>query len=171
MTPVYQTIFDNKRGNCQAAVWASLLHLDLQHVPNFVEFDDDHDAVCKFLLDFGYQFECYIVNENRLDLSHEAKATYPFLKNGLPSFGHIDGFYDAVVYSPRFFDEERFYNDPSYKTVCHAVVVDKDLNIVHDPNPNYSGIKKYPLADVIGYNGVIGVCLYSKKQSNSYVTN
>jgi hypothetical protein len=171
MTPVYQTIFDNKRGNCQAAVWASLLHLDLQQVPNFVEFDDDHDALCKFLLDFDYEYQGYIINENRTDLTQQEKGKYQFLKHGLPSAGHIGGFYGAVVYSPGYFDEERFYNDPSYKRVCHAVVVDKDLNIVHDPNPNYSGIKKYPLADVIGYNGVIGVCLYSKKQSNSYVTD
>jgi len=165
MTPVYQTIMDNKRGNCQQAVWASLLDLDLEAVPNFILFKDDHDAVNKFISQYGFEYSCYVVNERRQDLSDDAKSSYPFFSQGLPAFGDINGCYDAVVYSPGYFDEDRFYNDPEYKPVCHAVIVDRNFNIVHDPNPKYQGVK-YPLADVIGYNGVIGICLYSKIAKN-----
>jgi hypothetical protein len=37
---VYQTIFCNKKGNCYAAILASLLDLDLEEVPNFAEADN-----------------------------------------------------------------------------------------------------------------------------------
>lgn len=161
MIPVHQTIFGNTKGNCHAAVWASLLHLNISQVPNFVEFDDTHDTVCKFLQAYGYEYSCYVINENRPDLPQETIGTYPQLRQGLPSFGSIDGFYEAVVYSPGFFDPSRFLIDPEFKPTCHAVIVDKDLNIVHDPHPGYKNAR-YPLADSIGYNGVIGVCLWTK---------
>jgi hypothetical protein len=128
MTPVYQTIFDNKKGNCQAAVWASLLHLDLQHVPNFVEFDDDHDAVCKFIAPYGYAYLRYVINPNRRDLHESEMRQYEWLGNELPDSGSVEGYYEAVVYSPGYFDYERFTNDPGYVPVCHAVIVDKELN-------------------------------------------
>lgn len=169
MTAVYQTIHGDQRGNCLAAIWASMLDLDINVVPNFVEQDDYFGALCNFLLPFGYEYCSYVINPNRTDLSAEAKAGYEWLGQAdeLPEWGSINGYYDATVFSPGFWDAERFKNDPDYKPVCHAVVVDKDLNVVHDPNPAYKGMK-YPMADEWGYNGVLGVCLF-KKISNTNV--
>ena len=47
-------------------------------------------------------------------------------------------------------------------TPFHAVLIDNNFNIVHDPNPNYKGILKYPLADILGYNGIIKVDGFKK---------
>jgi hypothetical protein len=163
MTKVYQTIFDQVRGNCMAAVWASLLNLELQQVPNFVEHPDDHKALCDFLQPLGFEYHSYLINRNRNDLQPDIKVQYSPLNEGLPPAFGFNGYYDGTVYSPRFFDVQRFHEDPQYKPVCHAVVVDKDLHIVHDPNPIYKGITAYPLANELGCSGLIGVGLYKKK--------
>jgi hypothetical protein len=76
MIPVYQTIFNNVNGNCWAAVWASLLHLPLEQVPNFVEQENDHDALCAFLKNFGYEYSNYLINPNRTDLPQATKEQY-----------------------------------------------------------------------------------------------
>ena len=161
MTPVYQTILNNTNGNCWAAVWASLLNLPLEQVPNFVEQEDDHKALCDFIRPLGYEYDSYIVNGWRTDLPEGVKSQYLYFGEQLPEAISIDGYYDATVWSPGYFDRERFLNDPEYKPTCHAVIVDKHFNIVHDPNPNYKGVE-YPMADIIGCNGVIGVSLYRK---------
>jgi hypothetical protein len=60
----------------------------------------------------------------------------------------------ATVYSPRFcgLKEEN--------PLTHAVIIDGSFNIVHDPNPDYRDLKKYPYADELGYNGVLSVSLF-----------
>lgn len=159
MKPIYQTIFDNTKGNCYAATMASLLEKQLQEVPNFVEVEDHHQAVCDFLKPFGYEYMQYLINGN---IRNEDKSSYEFFTNKLPIYGSINGYYDAVVYSPRYFNLDEHKSNPNYESTCHAVIIDRDFNIVHDPNPNYKDIKKYPLADELGYNGVIGVVLWDK---------
>jgi hypothetical protein len=156
---VYQTIFCNKKGNCYAAILASLLDLDLEEVPNFAEADNWDEAVESFMLKHGYEYAYYTVNGKRRE---DYKNKFFWFEKELPQYLSINGYYDAIVYSPGFFDQDKYDNDPEYSPSCHAVVVDKDFNIVHDPNPNYAGIEKYPLADTIGYNGIIGVVLWKK---------
>lgn len=55
MKPVYQTIFDKPHGNCLQACVASILELDLDQVPNFVENDDWFQALETFLERFDLQ--------------------------------------------------------------------------------------------------------------------
>jgi len=56
MKPVYQTIFDNKIGNCLQACVASILELELEDVPNFMEAGDDWaDEYGRFMFRFGLQ--------------------------------------------------------------------------------------------------------------------
>jgi hypothetical protein len=167
MTNVFQTICNNTNGNCLAAVWASLLHLNIDEVPNFVEYEDDHKALCEFIEHFGYEYACYLINRNRKDLPYEVKSQYCYFESKLPDAFAVNSYYDATVYSPGFWDQERYENDPTYKPVTHAVVVDKNFNVVHDPNPKYQGLKSYPLADQLDYNGVIGVSLYRSIKSES----
>lgn len=156
MRKVNQTILSDKNGNCLAAAWASLLELDIADVPNFVEAEDYHGALCDFLQQHNLEYYGYIVNGNRTDLTDEQKASYEFMGETLPEFGSIGGYYEATVYSPGYYKEGE-------TPVCHAVVIDKHFNIVHDPNPNYAGTKQYPMADKLGRNGVLGVCLFVKK--------
>jgi hypothetical protein len=166
MTKVYQTIINKTNGNCQAAVWASLLNIKITEVPNFVEYEDDHEALCQFLEPFGYGYSRYLINPNRKDLPEETKSQYEFFATELPETLGFNGYYEATVYSPGFWDEQRYREDPAYKPVCHAVVIDRQFHIVHDPNPNNydykMGLKQYPLAEQLGYNGIIGVSLFSR---------
>ena len=41
------------------------------------------------------------------------------------------------------------------------MLVDKNLNIVHDPNPEYQDVK-YPLTDEIGNNGILEIWVIEK---------
>lgn len=159
MKEVYQTIFCNKKGNCVAAVMASLLNLELIEVPNFVEQEDDFLATCDFIKQHGYIYAGYIKNKKRAKDNR-----YDFFPDQLPMDASINGYFDATVFSPRYFDPVKYKSDPEYVPVCHAVVCDRDFNIIHDPNPKYRHIDKYPLADEIGFNGIIGVTLWNKIQ-------
>lgn len=159
MQLIYQTIFCNVKGNCYSATIASLLEKKIEEVPNFIEQEDTHQAVCDFLNPLGYKYSQYLVNGNRRG---ESKSEYEYFRKELPKIGSIGGFYDAVVYSPNFFDNEKYISEPNYEPACHAVIVDKNFNIIHDPNPNYKKIDNYPLADELGYNGVIGVVLWEQ---------
>ncbi len=50
-----------------------------------------------------------------------------------------------------------------YGTSCtHAVIIDKNYNIVHDPNHNNEGLSSYPMAEELGYNGIINIYLINK---------
>jgi hypothetical protein len=160
MIPVYQTINNAVNGNCLAAVWASLLHLDLRKVPNFVESEDYIETLNDFIESYGLQYDRYLANPNRKDATEEGMTNYEWFGSELPDYGHINGFYEASVIST-YTNMEKFRTDPSYNAICHAVIIDRNFNIVHDPNP-FNIRSKYPLADLLGFNGVIGVSLYSR---------
>jgi len=55
MKPVYQTLFGEPHGNCLQAAVASMLDLELNEVPNFMEADGDawFDALTDFLSEHG----------------------------------------------------------------------------------------------------------------------
>lgn len=69
----------------------------------------------------------------------------------------IDGLFLASVYSPK-------YSDPNEHPMSHlhAVICDKNFNIVFDPNPNYDGILCYPYSKLIGYNGIRAIDTFNK---------
>lgn len=162
MTPVYQTIYDNKRGNCLAAITASLLNLRLNEVPSFIRYKDWLSRLEGFMILNKRKWGKCIINGNR-ELTDYDRQTYELFKDQLPDEGHFDGYYDATVFSPKYFNEELYFNLETYIPTYHAVICDKQFNIVHDPNLKYNGIK-YPLADRIGYNGIVGVGLWNKIQ-------
>ena len=108
MIKVYQTKVSETNGNCAQAVIASLLEINLNDVPNFAE-------------------------------NHHIKPMNPEIIKFLKSKGFntqysippkvirdkgIKGYFYAIVRSQTFNNTQ------------HAVVIDKNLNIVHDPNPN-----------------------------------
>ncbi len=117
MIKVYQTIIDKGHGNCMQAVVASLFELELNEVPNFIEFGKSrwHGELYHFFNSIGSYDICSIYKDRH--------GTEMLKKIALFDKG-IDGFFYATVKSKLFED------------VCHAVVVDINLNIIHDPNPN-----------------------------------
>lgn len=158
MTPIYQTIFDQTSGNCMQACAASILDLTLEDVPNFITFPDWRQSMTDFFAQHGYALD----KERCL----QSNAYTHFLETGsfpectgyllLPIEYSINGLFMAGVFSPRFFNIE----EPDRN--MHQVLCDQNCNIIHDPCPVYKGIKKYPLADQLGSNGVLNVDIIQK---------
>lgn len=124
MIKVYQTIVDKGNGNCMQATIASLFELELDEVPHFLlEENEGVFGMLKFLLNRGYD-PCYINRREEYDTE--------FMKKIAKFDGGVNGYFYASVPSQTFSD------------VSHAVVVDSDLNIVHDPNPNQLALKLTP---------------------------
>ena len=117
MKKVYQTIVDNTRGDCARAVVASLFEYDICDIPNFIEthhIRNMHQQIFDFYEARGYN-PCFVHKRN--------KDTNELINVAKYDKG-INGYFYASVPSQTF------------EGVSHAVVVDSDLNIVHDPNPN-----------------------------------
>lgn len=153
MTPVFQTIVSDTTGNCGQAVLATLFDLPLNAVPHLILLPDDvyWDAYLTFLRKMGYEYSNYAINPNRDDLPDDVKRQYEYFNGELPDFGGVNGLFEATVIS-NYSTKERI--------VTHAVICDKNFNIIHDPNPNYN--RNYPRQDELGYNGIIGVTLIKK---------
>lgn len=122
MTPVKQTILDPKRGDCARAVVASLFDLDISQVPHFILFPGQAwwDVYCGFIWSIGWR----VLGSGKYPEIDPTKR--PFM--GL----HVDGYVDASVPSK------------NYPGVYHAVVMDTQGLVVHDPAPDgknhYQGV-------------------------------
>ena len=157
MKRIYQRIVDPERGDCMKCCIASILDLEYDDVPNFVEYDDWYSRMMDFMKKFGYNFSLdtiYNPNVTYLETpTHECFKAYerdpecffPYLK---PEYG-INGLYLATVYSPKYTTANE---NPI--THLHSVICDKDFRIIHDPNPEYAALIQYPYAKLIGYNGI-----------------
>jgi hypothetical protein len=141
----------------QAAI-ASLLDLSLSEVPNFIDMGEDwFEQYVQFLQQHNCDFEGTLYNPRNLGYWGEDDLVK------LQTMDGVNGFFFASVYSPKYFNPATF-TEPDTRRVTHAVIIDKDLNIVHDPNPAYSGIKQYPLHEFLGYNGVQHVHMIEKRK-------
>lgn len=117
MRKVYQTVVDNVRGNCMQAAIASILDLELSQVPNIILFDHDN----------GQWFRVLVWFFDIMGWKH--KGYYHFHYDGEdPDLSQceeysIDGLFYASVKSKK------------YPEGTHAVVIDSNGVVVHDPNP------------------------------------
>lgn len=131
MKKVYQTIVDKGNGNCMQAVVASLFELELNEVPHFLNFGDS------WWKEFDHFFRtkgldpCYIHRNKNHDTTESMINIAKF-------DGGINGYFYGAVKSQTF------------EGVIHAVIIDSDLNIVHDPNPNQKALSLTP-DDVEGF--------------------
>jgi len=156
MNKVYQTIVDRRHGNCTQAAIASLFELPLEAVPNFNSFGQKwFEVFYKFIREQGYEYDGCLYNYNqwRIINKREGKPMAK-LRNRLHKiknmYGVKDYFY-ASVYSPKYYDS----NDKP--PVTHAVIIDKNFNIVHDVNPENINIINYPEAKGLKYNGILDI--------------
>ena len=118
MKKVFQTVVDSGKGNCMQAAIASLLELDLEDVPNFIEFVGKGQwlkTMHGFLNEKGY--DAITVGKSKGQGTQWLKDLAKF-DNG------VNGYLYASVPSRTF------------ENGTHAVIVDTDLRVVHDPNPN-----------------------------------
>jgi len=168
MKKVFQTIIDKDHGNCMQAAFASLFEVELSEVPNFIELKDNwFRELYKFITDRRYDWEGQIHNKLYQSLWNTQKDCFEIPKwrrsqimtpRSLYKEPGVHGYFYAGVLSPANF------NLIDGRNYTHAVIIDRDYKIVHDPNPNYQHLIGYPLAKLIKYNGIIDVALINQKK-------
>jgi hypothetical protein len=128
MKRVFQSRIEKKHGTCEQAAVASLFEMFIDDVPNFIELGDKwYYALVNFYNDKGYGHICEFNPKGRSHL----------VKQVLEHDGGVNGYWEATV--------ESICLGPG---TTHAVIIDKDMNVVHDPNPNNFG-HTYKPEDII----------------------
>lgn len=167
MIKVYQNIIDKGNGDCMQAVIASLFEKKMEEVPMFISFGKNwFSEFYKFVNDNGHSYDgtlnnkiySKILSPNRscFEIKKDHKSSIISKYNLSKELG-INGLFFASVLSPKYTESILV------KHTTHAVIIDKDFNIIHDPNPEYKNIIQYPLADIIGYKGIIDIYLINPK--------
>lgn len=150
MIKVFQQLVHKEKGDCMQCVVASLLDLPYDDVPRFIEHPNGwFEPFYALITKLGYKYKGMLHNAQGDNVYEDSHVKMLHKYNG------VNGFFYAAVYSPKYFDPAI----PEKQNTTHAVIIDKDYNIVHDPNPGNADVKKYPLADQMGYNGIIHVTL------------
>lgn len=123
---VLQSTVTKGSGDCARAVMASIFNKELEDMPLF--FPDTEQAwnIMKYFQSKGYEPTYF----DRQPI--EGKKTVPSIEVVAKYDGGVNGYFYASVPSQTF------------EGGSHAVVVDIDLNIVHDPNPNQLALKLKP---------------------------
>lgn len=148
----------------QAAI-ASLLELSLEHVPDFKSHESKwFEVMYKFISVGGYDFDGTLYNPKYLmfsspDFYKDREAPESMLEE-IKDMTGVKGYFFATVYSPKFFNED------IKEFIGHAVVIDKNFNIVHDPNPEYKKNVVYPKTNEFGYNGILNIYMINERNIN-----
>lgn len=118
MKRVFQSRIEKKHGTCMQAAIASLFELFIDDVPNFIELEGRwFHIMSDFYKERGYELCCY-----------NPQGNMELTKQVLEVDGGINGYWYASVVSINLGPE-----------TTHAVIIDKDMIVVHDPNPNNFG--------------------------------
>jgi len=156
MNKIYQNDFGITTGNCMQAAYASLFSVPLHEVPHFVDHPNWRLKLREFYESHGYRL-CFREKNPALfdvfDFAVHGWETKP-TQNGfemITQFEGMNGLFAAAVFSPTYFDPSK------NNFTMHQVIIDRNFNVVHDPNPNNQGIKRYPMAGEVGYNGIIEI--------------
>ena len=163
MKKVYQRITNSpSHGDCMQAAFASLFEDRYEDVPAFIEIENMAKAFDDYIESKGYILEKVLHNKtweilydptyectHNIDYNPKEDINPSDLSEG------VNGYFYCIVLSPGHF----FWD----KMETHAVICDRNLNIVHDPNKEYKDIKQYPLTSILGCNGIIAIYDIRKK--------
>ena len=113
MTPIDQTIFDKRRGDCRRATVASILDLEMEQVPHFRLYSEsqENEVFVAFMWALGWDLEGYTP-------FNPYKET-----QNIKIEESIYGCYLAVVPSRNF------------ENCLHSVIINRHGVVVHDPSP------------------------------------
>ena len=165
MKKIFQTIVDAGKGNCMQAAIASLFDKELNEVPDFKAVDDWFHPMWNFVIANGYEYTGMLYNKKMSIINNPTCNCFKddvwaeetmLTKENLNLYGSVNGFFYATVLSPKYFNWGEGF------TKRHAVVIDLEMNVVHDPNKAYQSILRYPMSDVIDCNGIVDVMLFEK---------
>ena len=160
MIKIFQTIIDAGHGNCMQAAIASLFEVELDNVPNFKEEDSWFMTLFKFVREQGYEVDGTLYNRTNGLWNGTLMEKYSDRFEEIKNMKGVNGYFYAGVYSPKY----HLLAEHPKDAVTHAVIIDKDFNIVHDPNSENQELEKYPYADEIGYNGIMDILMINPKE-------
>lgn len=163
---VYQRIDDPRKGDCWKCTICTLLGLDYDEVPNFVEYGDKwFEMGMEVFKQQGYKLTGRMLYNPKLVFLED--PTWNVWENNYPvdekTFGAIkpeygiDGLFMASVYSPKYTNADEHPVEH-----LHSVLCDIDFNIVFDPQPEYAKVVNYPYSKLIGYNGIRCIDIITK---------
>ncbi len=115
MKKVYQSNVSSDCGDCARAAIASLFDMELLDVPDFL---GNHDTIPMGLAIMNFH------NDRGYKSGYMNRSEKPTLQEIAKYDGGVNGYFYAAVDSRTF------------EGGSHAVIVDVNLNVVHDPNPN-----------------------------------
>lgn len=166
MKKIYQRIDDPRHGDCYKCCIASILDLEYEEVPHFIEMGDNWLLEAqKFFKEHGYDYSgkelfnpnvVYLENPQANlfgDIKSNPNYTFDAIK---PEFG-INGVFMAGIYSPKYTSA----NEHPIEHL-HSVLCDINFNILFDPQPEYENVKNYPYSKLIGYNGIRTIDIIKK---------
>lgn len=170
MNKIFQKIVaSDGTGDCVRSAVASILDLEYDDVPDMCPNTQNQGGILMdFLKEKGYQYNGTLMNKNYVLLHSTNQFEYcktesKFATDCLMSEENIkqhegiNGLFLATVMSPKF-------TNP-YNGIWgfHQVICDKNFNVVFDPGPEYQELIRYPLTDLLGYNGICHIDIYEKK--------
>lgn len=165
MVKVYQRIIDPGKGDCLKCAVATLFQDEYENVPHFIEHEKWFSMLMEYVNSKGYEYHGQLYNKKWSMLQTPLSGCFEpdkwaeeliLNEENMKGNQDINGLYLASVNSPKYYSHA--------KTVTHAVLCDKDFNIIFDPNPAYENILKYPMADLLDYNGINYVWKFEKKK-------
>ena len=166
MKKIYQRIDDPRHGDCYKCAIASILDLEYEEVPHFIEFGEKWLLEAqKFFKEHGYDYSgkelynprvAFLENptwnvwENVWPVDH---STFNVLTEDMG----INGLFLASVYSPKY------TNANEHPTAhLHSVLCDINFNIVFDHQKEYEKVVNYPYSRLIDYNGIRSIDVIKK---------
>lgn len=166
MKKVYQRIDDPRHGDCYKCAIASILDLEYEDVPHFVDMGEDWLMEAqKFFREHGYDYSGKELYNPRVAFLENPtwnvwENVWPIDEctfNALTPDMGINGLFMAGVYSPK-------YTSPNEHPIdhLHSVLCDINFNIVFDPQPEYEKVVNYPYSRLIGYNGIRSIDVIRK---------
>ena len=150
-------IYQTEDKNCMQTTIASLLDLELSDVPDFSKMKNPNHEEMKFLIERGYSIDTiYNTNVNKYEGDEKEYTNY---LNDIKNLNGVGGYFYGVVMSPKYYKPDLpIYNE---NQIHHAVIIDKNFNIVNPINKEYENTK-FPLCDEIGYNGLLYILVINK---------
>ena len=158
MKKVFQRIDDPRIGDCWKCTICTLLGLDYDEVPNFIEYGNEwFEMGMDVFKQHGYKLTGRMLYNPKLSfLENPTHNVWEdtecvedmTLKAIKPEYG-VNGLFLASVYSPK-------YTNPNEHPIdhLHSILCDINFNIVFDPQPEYEKVINYPYSKLIGYNGI-----------------